>query len=98
MECKIWKGKEEFDRAFEQLFSYLTWRHNFGIIVTFNKNNKDFSDVLQKAREYTKSHPSYIQNGLTEENSTHFITQHTHPTDAGKRIEIHSLLFNLFYE
>lgn len=49
-ECKIWHGKKVFLAAIDQLFSYSTWRDTKVSVVVFNKENKDFGNVLQSVR------------------------------------------------
>lgn len=44
-ECKIWDGQVLYHKTIEQLLGYLTWRHNFGIMITFAKQ-KNFSKIL----------------------------------------------------
>ena len=46
-ECKIWGGEKLYHSTIDQLRGYLTWRHNFGVIITFAKN-KNFSEILNQ--------------------------------------------------
>lgn len=32
-ECKFWHGAEEYANALDQLFRYVTWRENFGVLI-----------------------------------------------------------------
>ena len=45
-ECKIWHGQKAFMKAIEQLFSYTTWRDTKVSVIVFNKENVNFSGVL----------------------------------------------------
>ena len=53
-ECKIWHGEKQFKEAIEQLFSYTTWRDVKTSIIIFNKENKDFNNLLLTINEYLK--------------------------------------------
>ena len=44
-ECKIWGGQALYNKTIDQLLGYLTWRHNFGVMIIFVKQ-KNFSKVL----------------------------------------------------
>ena len=79
-----------------RIFKYLTWRENYAVLITFSKI-QGFTDVVAKARAVIQSHDSYISSTLKEVNETHFITDHRFPEDPKRKVEIHHLLFNLFY-
>ncbi|MFC1919805.1 hypothetical protein ACFLWX_03345, partial [Chloroflexota bacterium] len=34
-ECKFWSGVKAYRRAMDQLFNYLTWHHNYGVLLHF---------------------------------------------------------------
>ena len=34
-ECKFWKGAKPYSDAINQLFGYLTWRQNYGVLIHF---------------------------------------------------------------
>lgn len=95
-ECKIWQGQKYYQEGIDQLFSYLTWRENFGIMVTFSKN-KEFTDVISAAKNTATGHPTYKKGTLREIESSHFVTDHTFPTDSKKSVEVHHILFTLEY-
>ncbi|MFA4891254.1 MAG: hypothetical protein WC604_02800 [Candidatus Gracilibacteria bacterium] len=92
-ECKIWGGEKLYQDTIDQLRRYLTWRHNFGIMITFVKN-KDFSNILRKTKEAIQSSSSYI-GGLREINETHFVSIHKIEDDE-KEVEIHHLIYSLY--
>lgn len=48
-ECKWWSGPKSFDRAFEQLLGYSTWRDSRLALVFFVKE-RDFTAIVAKAR------------------------------------------------
>lgn len=96
MECKVWEGESLYKKTIDQLFRYLTWRHNNGILVTFNKNNQDFSRIVETAKITTTNHSSFVKDSLNVRDDSYFITRHIHPDDGNKVLELHHLLFNLF--
>jgi len=55
-ECKIWRGKNKFDEAIDQLFSYMTWRDNKAAIVLFIRN-LDVTTALSDAANRLTAHP-----------------------------------------
>jgi hypothetical protein len=95
-ECKFWGGEKLYGETIDQHFGYLTWRQNYAIQITFSKN-QGFSEVIGKAIESTKSHPTYVHNSFRQISDSHFVTTNTFPEDASKSVEIHHLLFNIYY-
>ncbi len=94
-ECKIWGGEKLYHSTIDQLRGYLTWRHNFGVMITFAKN-KNFSEILNKIEMIIKSNKSFI-NGYRKINETHFVSRHSVENDT-KEVEIHHLFYNLYTE
>lgn len=94
-ECKIWGGKSLYDGTVDQLRGYLTWRHNYGIMVTFVRI-KDFTKVLRESEAAIQSHPSYL-NGFRKINDTHFVSNHK-VDDDDKQVKIHHLFYHLYYK
>jgi hypothetical protein len=95
-ECKFWGGQALYHETINQLLGYLTWRHNFGVIVTFVKK-KSFSAILDSVPDVIRSHASYA-NGFRKVDYTHFVSNHRLPQDPGKTVEIHHLFYNLYSE
>lgn len=95
-ECKFWKGQSEYSETINQIFRYLTWRQNYGIIITFSRN-KDFSSVLEEAKKSVKTHNTFKAD-LRTLDLTHFESTHTFPEDKYKTVEIHHLFFTLFVD
>ena len=94
VECKIWGGQKLYKSTIDQLFNYLTWRDNYGIIVSFSRN-LGFTDVIERARQSAIEHSTYHgELKIIEDN--HFQTLHTFPEDEIKRVEIHHLIFNIY--
>ncbi len=96
-ECKFWRGEKQYQETIDQHFGYVTWRQNFAIQITFS-TNRGFTDVIEKAVEATMGHQTYVKDSYRKIDDSYFITQHTFPEDSRKRVEVHHLLFNLYYE
>lgn len=58
-ELKFWRGKKSYLDTISQLLGYLTWRDSKAAVVMFVKN-KDFSTVLETAKETTPEHPNCL--------------------------------------
>jgi len=91
-ECKIWKGDSLYHSTINQLRGYLTWRYNFGVMITFSRN-KNFSEILEQIEKILKNDESYI-GGYKKISETHFISRHSVENDV-KEVEIHHLFYNL---
>lgn len=91
-ECKIWWWEILYKETINQLRWYLSWRHNFWVMITFSRN-KNFTDILNQVENIIKWSESYI-NGFKKINDTHFISNHKLEDDK-KNVEIHHLFYNL---
>ena len=80
----------------DQLLGYLTWRENYGVMITFSRR-KEFSKVLEQIPGVTQRHASYAK-GFRGLATSHFVSVHTLPGDKGKEVELHHLLYNLYAE
>jgi hypothetical protein len=94
-ECKIWGGPALYGATIDQLRGYLTWRDNFGVMITFVKL-KHFSKVLGEAPHTVQGHLSY-RSGFTQVNEHHFLSHHSVDGDEAKSVEIHHLFYNLYF-
>jgi len=94
IECKNWHGEKKYGDGIDQLFDYLTWRQNYGILIAFVRR-KNFTKIIQKAKETTQEHETFLRI-LSRESASEFVTEHRFPDDVEKKVEIHHLLFNLF--
>lgn len=93
-ECKIWGGQALYHKTIDQLLGYLTWRHNFGITITFVKQ-KNFSKVLTETPGIIQQHKSY-RSGFQQIAANHFLSHHKLDHDEDKDVEIHHLFYNLY--
>ena len=92
-ECKFYGGEKLYHETIDQLLGYLTWRQNYGIMISFSKNSS-FTKVIEDAERIIRSHNSY-NNGFKSISNSHFISYHTLPTDEYKFVEIHHIYFDL---
>src|SRR5690606_5018776 len=59
-ECKLWKGESELSKAIDQLLDrYVTWRDEKVALIVFNKDMKNFTELMAKAVEKLKKHPLF---------------------------------------
>lgn len=94
-ECKIWGGQALYHTTVDQLRGYLTWRHNYGVMITFVLI-KDFTKVLRESEIAIQSHGSYI-DGFRKIADTHFVSNHK-VDDEEKKVKVHHLFFHLYSE
>jgi hypothetical protein len=97
MECKFWEGEKHYFETIDQLLGYLTWRQDYGILITFCKR-ENFSDIIEKAKQASNSHPSFVKATLTVMGPSHFTTVNKIPGDILKSLTFHHLFFNLYYQ
>ncbi len=94
-ECKFWDGKKLYEDTFsQQLFGYLTWRHTTGVMITFSKN-KGLTRIVNEVDLLVQCHESF-KGRFEVKNETYRISEHSHPDDSSKIIELHHLFFNLY--
>lgn len=91
-ECKIWGGQALYIKTIDQLRGYLTWRHNYGIMITFVRT-KNFTKILTESEEAIKSHESYL-NGFKKLGDSHFVSNHR-VDDEDKEVCVHHLFYHL---
>ena len=93
-ELKLWKGESELLKAIDQLLDrYVNWRDEKVALVIFNKNMKDFTELLKRAVDGLKKHPLYnAYIGKRKDSSFRFTFKH--PDDAERIITIELIIFN----
>jgi len=94
-ECKFWGGMDKYSGTIDQLFRYLSWRENVGVLIIFVRE-KNFTSIIRKAKKSASSHNSFINNSIKEKSKSYFITRNVFPDDEEKTVEIHHLLFTLY--
>ncbi|HEY4686224.1 MAG TPA: hypothetical protein VJB57_08820 [Dehalococcoidia bacterium] len=93
-ECKLWGGAKAYGEAIDQLFRYVTWRQNYGVLIHFC-TRKDMGQALTEAKRSTSEHPSFTTGSLHDVTETRFVSRHAHPQDSSKSIEVHHLFVDL---
>lgn len=93
-ECKFWSGAKAYKDAVEQLFNYLTWRQNYGVLLHFCRLKDMTAAVLEGKRAVTE-HSSFTTGTLLGQSDTRFISRHFHPQDAKKLVEVFHLFVDL---
>lgn len=92
-ECKIWKGEQNYSKSIDQIFNYLTLNENYGIIITFIKNN-NWSDLIVKASKASQGNQHFKKNG--KEFKFGFITHNIFSEDQTKTLILYHCFCNLF--
>ncbi|XRE41968.1 hypothetical protein ACIVBQ_000172 [Tenacibaculum discolor] len=95
-ECKLWKGSSYLSSAINQLFErYVLWRDEKVALIIFNKDNKDFTKVIEIAKETIEEHELY--DSFVEEKFKTIITYNfKHSEDTTKVITLELILFNCY--
>jgi hypothetical protein len=93
-ECKYWRGAKKYGETIDQLFRYLTWRHNYGICITFSRN-VGFTNILEQAEHAIRSHATF-NKAFRRVDESHFESLHRFPDDDRKVVEVHHLFYNLY--
>ena len=74
----------------------MTWRHTVAVLITFSRN-QGLTSVVREAQRATQEHPSR-RGEIVAKTDTYFVSNHVHPDDPDKTVEVHHLLFNLYTE
>jgi hypothetical protein len=92
-ECKFWHGPTEFNKAIDQLLSYLSWRDIKCALVVFNKT-KNSSSIIQKMHEVMEKRDEYRRTVSHDPNGDSkyiFVKK----TDPGREIIITTQLYDM---
>ncbi|WP_417599847.1 hypothetical protein [Owenweeksia hongkongensis] len=93
-ECKLWKGESELSKAIDQLLDrYVTWRDEKVALIVFNKDMKNFTELMAKAVEKLKQHPLFDKY-LGKRNDSSYQFTFKHPDDPDKIIKLELIIFN----
>jgi len=93
-ECKFWSGAKAYKDAVDQLFNYLTWRQNYGVLIHFCKL-KDMTAAVSEGKRAVTEHSSFTAGTLQGQSETRFTSRHAHPQDTNKLVEILHLFVDL---
>ena len=92
-ECKFWKGAKDFNKAIDQLLSYLAWQDTKCALIVFNKN-RDSSSVLKKMHEVMEFRSEYrctVSHDPNGDSKYIFVKG----TDPGREINITTQLYDI---
>lgn len=92
-ECKIWHGIKKFSDAINQLVSYTTWRDVKTSLVIFNKDNKDFTKILDSIDNSLKETSLCINR--TRINNHQWQCTFKKNTESTELIEINIAIYDL---
>lgn len=92
-ELKYWKGKKSFLDTISQLLAYLTWRDSKAAVVMFVKN-KDFSSVLNTAKETIPDHSNYLGYVSEVEEGWYYYRFHINE-DKNREVRLAVMLFHM---
>ena len=94
-ECKVWKGKDTFDVAIQQMLSYNTWRDSKNAIILFNKHNKDFKSIQNQIPELIKQTEGFRRSNPANDGEWEFVLT---PIGTDDEKTIHIFMFDIFHE
>jgi L-rhamnose mutarotase len=93
-ECKLWSGSNIVGEALDQLLSrYLRHRDDRAALIIFNKENKDFSDVCEKALAAAKLHKDFSVHQSSRNETSHALVFRNNQSPQ-KLIYVELILFN----
>ncbi len=94
-ECKVWRGPKELLAAVDQLLSYLTWRDCKASIIIFNKDNVEFTEILDKIPKTLKTHRSH-KRYLEQMEAGEWRVVFSSKEDELRQIIVNIFVFNLY--
>lgn len=95
-ECKLWKGEAYLNSAIDQLIErYVLWRDEKAALIIFNKENKDFTNVINVAKKTLEKH-NLFDSILEEKYETVITYKFKHHEDENRLLTLELLLFNCY--
>ena len=94
-ECKIWRGQKSFIDAIDQLLGYLTWRDCKTALIVFNKNNKNFSQILESVDNIVSAHQKFISK-VSQKYENEWLYKMRAQDDETRVIKMNIMFFNLY--
>jgi hypothetical protein len=93
-ECKIWNGEAYLLKAVDQLLqTYINWRDEKTAIIIFNRDTKNFSQLIITATNALSKHPLCYETGK-QRSDTSWSYWFRHPDDSNRLIRLELILFN----
>lgn len=93
-ECKFWAGAKTYGQALDQLFRYLTWRQNYGVLISFSKL-KGMTRAIEEATKTLAEHESFTSGSITAIGEARLVSRHVHPQDPERFLEVFHLFVDL---
>ncbi len=93
-ECKIWHGIKGFEKAINQLFSYITWRDIKTSLIVFNKDIRDFSKVLEKIKQFLDENELKISCSPISKNEWQYTFKKS--LDSDETILLHVIICDIY--
>ena len=94
-ECKIWRGKKYLIEAIDQLLSYLTWRDCKTCLIIFNKNNKNFCQILESIEQTVSEHPRFYSK-IRQNDENEWLYEMRSQDDDARFIKMNIMIFNIY--
>ena len=95
--CKLWSSEARFLEIIDKLLQHDSWNDSKAIIVIFNKNKKEFSEILDTALQIVTSHPNFISlDEKLGENEWHFTMKSAY--NESYIINMRIIIFNIYVE
>ena len=85
--------RKEFQKAIDQLLSYLSWRDTKTALIVFNRN-ANFSEVLRTIQETVPTHPRF-KLVSSPHNETSFRYVFGQPNDPNREMIITVMAFDV---
>jgi hypothetical protein len=93
-ECKLWNGEANLAKAIDQLLeNYITWRDNKAALIIFNRDVKNFSEVMTKAVKILFNH-QLCSTEMMKSGEAAYSFLFRHPDDATRTTKLELVLFN----
>jgi hypothetical protein len=92
-ECKYWRGEKTYLKTIDQLLGYLTWRNSKVAVINFVQNN-EFSDILEKVKTSSKTHPNFLKE-MSSNDETWFNYKFHLNGDRNRELDVAVISFHL---
>lgn len=92
-ELKFWHGQKGFLDTITQLLGYLTWRDSKSAVVMFVRN-KNFTTVLDTAKEAITQHSNYLGFESEQEEGWYHYRFHIND-DENREVKLSLMLFHI---
>lgn len=94
-ECKNWSGPQSLEEAITQVLRYLTWRDTKAAVLVFNRDNKDFSKIVDQISGIVQCHKAFDKVVFESSDSARFQYRVKKVDDEAIKIDLCILVFDL---